>query len=150
MIKFFAFSAMLLLFAACTASPSPSNTGTVAELATEVASSTPSPSATPDNSPEGRGAVLFNTSRGGFACATCHYASERRLIGPGLAGIAERFTSYELEGSVEAYIHESIVNPTAFIALGEPAFPENIMPLNYAALLSEEEIEELIAYILSL
>lgn len=32
----------------------------------------------------------------------------------------------------------------------EPAYPENIMPTNYGELFSEEEIQDIIAYILSL
>jgi mono/diheme cytochrome c family protein len=144
----YAILVFLLLLSACSAANSePTAVPTVVpSTATPVPTVTP----TPDNSPRGQGEVLFNSSLGGIACSTCHYSSERRLIGPGLAGLAERFESYGLEGTVEEYIHSSIVDPRAFIAHGEPAFPENIMPVNYGELLSEEDIENLIAYILSL
>ncbi|HVU14227.1 MAG TPA: hypothetical protein VHD90_23270, partial [Phototrophicaceae bacterium] len=53
------------------------------------------------------------------------------------------------ENAVE-YIHESIVNPNAFIAPGTPAFPPNLMPDDWAKVLSPQDINDVIAYLLTL
>lgn len=100
-----------------------------------------------------RGELLFKTTRQetGFACATCHYAtSEGRLIGPGLVNLAERFAEYGLEIDLNTYIHEAIVAPNAFIAPADPIYPSSVMPQNYQEVFTEAEINDLIAYILSL
>lgn len=141
---------LFVFLAACTANESSGPSAMLEASATEAATIAPSPSPTLDDTPRGRGELLFHESRGGFACATCHYISAGRLIGPGLSGIAERFASYELEGSLEDYLLVSILNPREYVAHGEPAYPENIMPINYAELFTEEEIQDIIAYILSL
>jgi mono/diheme cytochrome c family protein len=134
--------------AACNAAPAPISTEVATELATEEA--TPTVEATREDTPINRGEVLFRESRGGFACATCHYTTTSRLLGPGLADIEERFASYGLEMTVEDYINVSIISPVAFLAPADPAYPANLMPTNYGELLSAEEISDLIAYILSL
>lgn len=138
----------IVLLSACTASANPSPSPEPEEPTEDVA--VPTIEVTVEDSPEGRGSVLFHERRGDFACATCHYTSEGRLAGPGLANIASRFESYGLEGTVEDYIRTSIINPVDFIAPAEPDYPENIMPLNYSSLLTDDEISDLIAYILSL
>ena len=141
---------IMLVLSACTATASPSPTIEPEGATEEVVVPTIEVEVTVEDSPEGRGSVLFRETRGDFACATCHYTSEARLAGPGLANLATRFESYGLEGTVADYIRVSIINPIAFIAPAEPSYPENIMPLTYGTLLSEYEISDLIAYILSL
>jgi cytochrome c553 len=140
---------MILLVSACAAAPTASPSA-IREEVTEAILITPSPEATVEDTPVSRGAAIFVQTRGDYACATCHYRSSGRLVGPGLANLAERFEGYGLEGTVEEYIRTSITNPPVFIAPGEPAYPSSIMPLTYSALLSEDEISDLIAYILSL
>jgi mono/diheme cytochrome c family protein len=137
---------LCLLIAACNAAPTAIPTE-VTEAVTEEATVEP----TREDTPVNRGEMLFRESRGGFACATCHYASTNRLLGPGLADIEERFQTYGIEEmTIEEYIRISLLAPVAFIAPAEPAYPENLMPTNYRDLLSDEEINDLIAYILSL
>lgn len=149
-MKYLLVIAMFVLLTACTPSETANSAELMEAIVTEEATMTPSPVPTVDDTPTGRGEVLFNTTVGGFACSTCHYATSRRLIGPGLAEIAERFETYGIEGTVEDYLLVSILNPREFIAQGEPPYPENIMPINYAELFTEEEIQDIIAYILSL
>ncbi|MBZ0297249.1 MAG: cytochrome c [Anaerolineae bacterium] len=101
------------------------------------------------------GQVLFNTmqSQVGFACVTCHHTdSEARLIGPGLQNISERAATRVEGESAAEYIHNSIVNPQAFVVppdAGGP-YPENLMPQVYATLFTEEQINDLVAYLLTL
>ncbi|MBN2305717.1 MAG: cytochrome c [Anaerolineae bacterium] len=77
------------------------------------------------------------------ACAACHGAEDG--VGPSLTGIDER-AAEQVEGiSAEDYIHESIVDPGAFVVEGYG----NIMPGTYAEQYSEAEIADIIAYILT-
>ncbi len=99
-----------------------------------------------------RGEVIFNTMypQAGFACVTCHSTTDARLTGPGFAGLGAR-AGTRVEGqSAEDYLHNSIINPNAFIVPGEPVYPPNLMPQIYAELFSEQQINDLIAYLLTL
>lgn len=100
------------------------------------------------------GEALFNTmletSSGSWMCASCHSTADARLVGPGLGGLNTRAdTRVEGEDAV-TYVHQSIVDPNAFLAPGDPAYPENLMPQNYGEVLTEDQINDLIAYVLSL
>jgi cytochrome c oxidase subunit 2 len=82
-----------------------------------------------------------------LACITCHRAdSEGR--GPRLEGVFGHpvsLTSGERVIADEAYIRESIVNPTAKVVAGfQPVMP------TYQGLVSEESLMQLVAYIQSL
>ena len=48
--------------------------------------------------------------------------------------------------SAADYIHESIVDPSAYVVSG---FPDNVMPKNFADKFSAQDISDLIAYILT-
>jgi len=86
-----------------------------------------------------------------FACSTCHYPdSDNRLLGPGLLSIEERYQTYDVETeSLEAYIKQSILEPREFIVPDDSPYPENIMPNNYDDIFDDDELEDLIEYILS-
>lgn len=96
------------------------------------------------------GEVLFNTFQpaASFACATCHLAdSEDRLIGPGLLNISVRADT-RIEGlSAVEYIRQSITDPSAYIVEG---FPDGLMPQNWVEIYNEEEIDDIIAYLMTL
>ncbi len=87
-------------------------------------------------------------SHAGYACVTCHFTdSDERLIGPGLLTIAER-AAIRVEGqSGEDYIRESIINPGSYLVEG---YPDMFMPQNFAEIFSAEQIDYLVAYLLSL
>lgn len=114
-----------------------------------------------------------------FACATCHRVdSTDVLVGPGLLGVAG--TSHDhavhsdaaapteshddhdeaaeataeatpaVERTVDeaiAYLHASIVDPSAYVV---PGSPDNLMPKTYGEFLTEQEINDLIAYMFTL
>lgn len=84
----------------------------------------------------------------GFACATCHAVEgETVMVGPSLAGIAER-AAERVEGmDAYEYIHNSILHPNDYVVEG---FVENLMPQTYAEVFTEEEIDQIIQYLLSL
>lgn len=96
-----------------------------------------------------------------WACMSCHSVTpdELRLIGPGLWNVANRVASYPADAyepaaapAEWAYLHTSIVNPAYFIApvaAGQPGWPL-VMPMGFGQVMSEQEINDVIAYLLTL
>ena len=95
------------------------------------------------DSPAGQGQRVFK-----MQCAACHaVSSDRQVVGPSLQGITNR-AGDRVEGlSVEEYLRESILNPNAYIVEG---FSEGQMPQNFGRMLSSEDLDNLIAYLLTL
>jgi cytochrome c2 len=96
------------------------------------------------------GEVLFNTFQreAGFMCATCHWVdTEAQLIGPGLLNIALRAQTRVEDQDAVDYLFESIVDPDAYVVDG---FPAGLMPDNWAQIYSEDELYDLVAYLLTL
>jgi mono/diheme cytochrome c family protein len=107
-----------------------------------------------------QGAQIFQTSydtpSGPWMCNSCHSvdASQVRLVGPGLWGLAERGEQRIAEtgdATIPEYISTSIANPQDYIVPADEGgpYPENLMP-HYADVFSEQEINDLVAYILTL
>jgi len=82
------------------------------------------------------------------ACNTCHSLDPGvTLVGPSLANIGAD-AGTRVEGmSAEEYLRESIVEPDAHIVEG---FTPGIMPSTYNTQLSEQQINDLVAYLLTL
>lgn len=90
-----------------------------------------------------RGRALFNGT-----CASCHATTDDDVIlGPSLAGIAERAGTRVAGMDGETYIHESIVDPRAYTVEG---YPDNMMPINYAQVFAPEDIDAIVAYLYTL
>lgn len=125
-----------------------------------------------------QGKILFNAVQPevSFACATCHRAdSTETLVGPGLLGISGHSHDHNAaagtsdnsmagmnmgEATPEAtaapertfeetveFLRTAIVNPSAEVMTG---FPDNLMPKVYGQIFTEQEINNLIAYLLTL
>lgn len=74
-------------------------------------------------------------------CAACHGAESG--AGPSLAVIKDE-AAQRVEGlSAEEYVHQSIVDPSAYIVTGY----EDIMPKDYGERLSDEQINGLVRFI---
>jgi nitric oxide reductase subunit C len=116
-----------------------------------------SPSAASDD-PIALGAALF--AKVPPACSACHSTvSGINLVGPSLAGVADRartvLGSPDYHGQAHdaaAYIRESIVNPGAYLVAGPNYAPggQSLMPTNFAQTLTPKQIDELVAYLLTL
>jgi cytochrome c553 len=78
-------------------------------------------------------------------CATCHTLDGTPLVGPSFEGLSERAGSRIPGMSAEEYIHQSILNPGAYIVQGY----QNSMNSTYAQFFSEEDIDNLTAFLLS-
>jgi nitric oxide reductase subunit C len=80
-------------------------------------------------------------------CATCHALEpDAVIVGPSLAGIAARAATRVSGQSAEAYIRNSILNPGDFIV---PGF-QNVMVQNLADSLSSDQINDIIAFLMTL
>ncbi len=87
------------------------------------------------------GKALFNKTVLGSSpgCVTCHSTEPgKTIVGPSLAGIASKG---------EDFIRESIVNPDADVTEG---FPAGTMPSTFKDELSEQEINQLVKYLMTL
>jgi mono/diheme cytochrome c family protein len=90
-----------------------------------------------------RGRTLFRGT-----CASCHATTDDDVIvGPSLAGIADRAGTRIPGMDADAYIHQSIVDPRAYTVEG---FPDNMMPINYGQTFSPEDIDAIVAYLRTL
>ena len=106
--------------------------------------------------PEGE-ATAGEALAASLGCTACHITT---ATGPAwlpsaeMPGIGERaateFSLPEYSGnatSAEQYLFESIVDPNIFLASG---FASGLMPQNYGATLTDQNMADLIAYLLSL
>lgn len=116
------------------------------------------------------GRLLFTTMQPetGFACATCHRVdSAETLIGPGLLNVADPShdpSQHQHGGDIEmmmtgealpertmdeviTYIRSSILHPSEYVV---PGFPDLLMPQIYGQIFSEQEIDDITAYLLTL
>lgn len=115
-----------------------------------VLSACASTAASIDVLPEGdasRGAELFSqTINGAPACSTCHTLNSEALVGPSLQGFGLTAETRITDMSAEAYTHQSIVQPAAYLVNGFG----NIMYNQYGQRLSAQELADLTAYLLTL
>ncbi len=96
-------------------------------------------SAAPEDRPEAAGEHLFTQ----YGCINCHGSQAPSLAG--IYGHSEALSDGSHVLVDEGYLRESIVNSRAKIVVGYPP----IMP-SYQGQLSEEQLNQLIAYIKSL
>lgn len=85
-----------------------------------------------------------------YGCVACHSLDGTRIVGPswlGIFGSSETLTDGTSVTVDEAYLRESILNPTLKIVAG---YPPNVMPLNYEQQLNDQQIADIIAFIMSL
>lgn len=91
------------------------------------------------------GKQIFDT--GGDAlvpCMTCHTLDGTELVGPSLQGIANRAAT-RTDLSAEDYLRQSITDPAAYLVDGY----EDVMNKEYASKLSEQDVDDVVAYLLT-
>ena len=86
------------------------------------------------------GLSLFQTN-----CASCHTLSAANAtgtIGPDL----DKLVSYAKQAHqpLESFVRESIVNPNAYI---QPGYPKDVMPQNFGQLLTKEQLDSLVTFL---
>jgi len=104
------------------------------------------------------GRTVFNATPPG--CAACHsIAPNVNIVGPSLAGIAStaaaRIRGADYHGQAKdaaGYIRESILAPNAHVLAGPTysAGGRSLMPSDYEQTLKPEQVDEIVAYLLTL
>jgi nitric oxide reductase subunit C len=104
------------------------------------------------------GRALFSATPPG--CAACHsLAPGINIVGPTLAGIsttaAARVAASDYRGRARdaaGYVRESIVEPNAHVLVGPTyaAGGRSLMPSDYAQTLKAEQVDQIVAYLLTL
>jgi hypothetical protein len=129
--------------------PTAEATVTMAVQVLLVVTSTPAPAGETLPGNPAAGDVLFHTFQpgAGIACTGCHRVdSDTRLIGPGLKSIGVLAQSRVPGVSAQEYIRMSIIDPSAFVVEGYP----NLVPKNWGIVFSEQQVNDLVAYLMSL
>lgn len=119
-------------------------------LGCTTAVSTPFPTAEPGDPVRGEALFLqpvIGTSNA-VGCISCHSLQEDIiLVGPPIAGIGSRAGDMVSGQTAEEYLRLAIVDPNAYMV---PGYQSGSMYLNYGQELSPQEIEDLIAFMLTL
>jgi mono/diheme cytochrome c family protein len=106
----------------------------------------PQPTARPEEAadPVARGRQVFLDA----GCGGCHTIDglTAGTVGPNQTNIGTIAGTRVPGQSAEEYIRESILNPSAHVVEG---FPDNVMPKNFGELLSQEELDDLVAFLLA-
>lgn len=96
------------------------------------------------------GAALFDSSSQGVrsGCAICHSLDPGvELVGPSLAGVADRAGSTVPGLTASEYLRQSILDPDAYLV---PGYPPGQMLQDTAERLSDDQIDQLVAFMLTL
>lgn len=103
----------------------------------------PPPPPTPTLSPEAQqGKNLFTRE-----CASCHSLIENTVIvGPSLHGIAGRAKERVADQDAHTYLLTSILSPNGYLVEGY----QDLMPATFGKTLTGEEIDAIVAYLLTL
>jgi cytochrome c oxidase subunit II len=117
------------------AAPPPSSGTSTTSTTTGTTSTTTTPSSS------AAGLSVFNAN----GCSTCHTLSAANAtgqVGPDL----DKLVSYARQAKqpLEAFVHQSIVDPNAYI---QPSYPANVMPGNFGSTLTKSQVDALVAFL---
>ncbi len=101
------------------------------------------------------GAALFTSlppealAAGAVTCASCHHVEpgSGTLVGPSLSGVAARAATRDPNLTAAQYLRVSITHPNNYVVEG---FTAGTMPSTFKGALTPAQVEELVAYMLSL
>jgi ferredoxin/cytochrome c2 len=81
-------------------------------------------------------------------CQICHSTEKDvKIIGPSFYGVGTRAETRIPGMTAEEYLHQSIVDPNAYVVEG---FPKGQMLQNFGEILTEDQISDLIAFLMTM
>lgn len=80
-----------------------------------------------------------------YGCAACHREGAANGIAPTLGGVVYRAEHGRSSLPPDLYLYQSIVEPSAYVVEGYP----DMMPRNFASRISDQELGDIIAYLLT-
>lgn len=81
-------------------------------------------------------------------CSACHDVNNNTVfVGPSLVGISERAETQSEDLSAYTYLYQSVVMPNSHVVDG---FSPNLMPPTFSQILTQAQINDIIAYLLTL
>ncbi len=80
-----------------------------------------------------------------YGCVNCHRAAPEAHIAPSWVGVAERAATRRPPLPAAAYIYELITNPAAYVVAGYA----DVMPKNFAQVIPDQDLGDIIAYLLT-
>jgi len=90
------------------------------------------------------GKIVFTTA----GCSACHDVNGKHVtVGPSLMNIVTMTKAMYPGTPVEVYLRESIIEPDRYPA---PGYPAGVMPKNYQTLLSNAQVNNVIAYLMTM
>jgi uncharacterized cupredoxin-like copper-binding protein/mono/diheme cytochrome c family protein/heme/copper-type cytochrome/quinol oxidase subunit 4 len=104
------------------------------------------PAATTESGSQASQVQLVSEGKQLFAanCSMCHDGPNG--VGPMFAGMAQRAATREQGKTAQQYIHQSIVDPSAYVVEG---FQDNLMPKDFGQKFSDQQLNALVAYIMA-
>lgn len=105
---------------------------------------TPTPGPEEAADPAARGKQVFLS----YGCTGCHAMEglSTAVVGPNLTNIATVAETRVPGMSAEEYIHQAIVDPSAYVVEG---FPDNVMPKDFQTRMTEQELSDVVAFLLA-
>jgi len=88
-----------------------------------------------------QGAVLVVS----YGCTACHREGAQNGVAPAFVGVAARAAERRALMTAASYIYESVIHPAAYIVEDYP----NSMVQNFGARLTDRELGDIIAYLLT-
>ena len=80
-------------------------------------------------------------------CHTCHIDVPVGPPFPGEPPLATLAATRRPGYSAESYLYESIMNPSAYVV---PGFQGDIMPENFGGILTQQDLADLVAYLMTM
>lgn len=96
------------------------------------------------------GRALFHQTaiRQAPACSTCHSVEPGGAgVGPSLAGVAGRSAGRDPRLTAPDYLRQSILDPNAYVVAG---YSPGVMYADFSKVLTDAEVRDLVAYLLTL
>jgi cytochrome c2 len=124
--------------------PAPAPAPAPATTTTTTTTTTPAPSGGGNAAQAAAGKKVFTGAGGCGSCHTLKDAGTNGTVGPNLDTL--RSDAQKAGKPLDAYIHESIADPNAYVV---PGFPKGVMPPDFLSTLGKQQVDDLVAYLLS-